>query len=686
MDMSKLRLASRFAYASGLVVSGLLLSALFPSTASAVGTRTFDLGTKSDFEGGDLKGVAIDSAGRVRAGLNLGKVGIEGADTVWSSLLLKDGTLLLGTGNEGKLISLKGAKTTVLAETKTMAITSMVEAWGGAVILGTLPGGEVKKWERGKLTTLAKLPNAKHIWALAYDEKARVVYAATGPEGKVYRISQQGQAQVFMSSDEKHLMSVAVSPDGKVYVGGGEKGKLYQVEGGNKAPKVVYDFAATEVRGIAFGAGGLVYAIANEISAGSYASYSSGLSLQGPTPSPPTTRGKGMLYVFDKEGAPEKLYEDSSEHFVTLTMGDDGKPYVGTGAEGRIYTVDDAHNSVLIGDVEERQVSSLVMSGKDKYIIASDPVVVHPVRGVGGPDAVWTSKVLDANLRATFGRMTWEADGVLEFSTRTGNTKDPDDSWSPWSGGITAPADVKSPAGRFIQVRARWSKDPKAELTEVTLPFITDNLKAVVTNIDVKVKSNTNPGMQSSGGPVNEKPSTKVNLTWRVDNPDNDILDYHLEYRLVGTTTYYPLEKPNEKVTSPNYSWETGDLPEGKYRVRVTASDAPSNTPSRVKRHRLESNVIIVDNTPPAIKGLASNGRHITGTAVDGVGPIQRIEISVAGTNEWFPFDPKDGIYDEAKEEFDADVTPIAGKGPVMMSVRVYDSAANTVVMNVALK
>jgi hypothetical protein len=100
----------------------------------------------------------------------------------------------------------------------------------------------------------------------------------------------------------------------------------------------------------------------------------------------------------------------------------------------------------------------------------------------------------------------------------------------------------------------------------------------------------------------------------------------------------------------------------------------------------MESNVIIVDNTPPSVIGLAANGRRVTGSAVDGVGPIQRIEISVAGTDEWFPFDPKDGIFDEAKEEFDADVSAIAGKGPVMLSIRVYDSASNTVVANVALK
>ena len=38
-----------------------------------------------------------------------------------------------------------------------------------------------------------------------------------------------------------------------------------------------------------------------------------------------------------------------------------------------------------------------------------------------------------AGLRATFGRLTWRAEGALELSTRTGNTSTPDETWSAWS-------------------------------------------------------------------------------------------------------------------------------------------------------------------------------------------------------------------------------------------------------------
>ena len=40
---------------------------LVAASAGAVGTRTFEFRKGDDFKGGDMKGVAVDSAGRVRA-------------------------------------------------------------------------------------------------------------------------------------------------------------------------------------------------------------------------------------------------------------------------------------------------------------------------------------------------------------------------------------------------------------------------------------------------------------------------------------------------------------------------------------------------------------------------------------------------------------------------------------------
>jgi hypothetical protein len=105
-----------------------------------------------------------------------------------------------------------------------------------------------------------------------------------------------------------------------------------------------------------------------------------------------------------------------------------------------------------------------------------------------------------------------------------------------------------------------------------------------------------------------------------------------------------------------------------------------------VRKHELESGIILVDNTPPVITDLEVNGKRIRGTAVDGVGPISRIEVSVVGTDSWIPFFPKDGVFDEQREEFDADVSTLAVDGHPLLALRVYDRAGNLVVRNISLK
>jgi hypothetical protein len=286
------------------------------------------------------------------------------------------------------------------------------------------------------------------------------------------------------------------------------------------------------------------------------------------------------------------------------------------------------------------------------------------------------------------GRVSWRADGQLELSTRTGNTATPDSTWSAWSAGLAAPGEVKSPAARYVQVRARWSRDPKAVLHEVQLAFVTDNARAIVTSVEAAGRAHqkgTKSGIVASGGDT-PKPSPTVKLSWKVDNVDQDELRYRLYFRLDGQQTWRPILKPSEKLTATNYDWDTSALAEGTYRVLVEASDELSNPPDRALKHSLESGAVLVDNTPPVFKSLAMNGRRLTGEVVDGVGPIARIEVSLAGTDEWRPIYPKDGVFDQPAEAFDANLAGFIPPGSQLVAVRAYDTAGNSVTRDVEAK
>jgi hypothetical protein len=682
---------SRFA-----LVLGLAASAALATPALAVGTRTFELDSLDDLQGGDLSSVAIDSRGFVRPGWELGKVPLTDAQTAWSTALLPDGSILVGTGNEGKILKVANGQATVAGTTGEMAVSAMATAWNGDVIAATFPHGKLFRLPKGQaaagekgaeLKPWATIDGGDYVWALAYDEKSKSLYAATGPDGKVFRVDEQGKAQVFFDADDAHVVSLALGPDGTVYAGTSGKALLLALNGGGKS-RVVYDFDADDVSGIAVAKDGTIWATANKYGGSFSLPSKSGGAMAGPTASRPSKAGEGVLYRF-KNGASEEMINDKKTHFEELVLDDAGVPYVGTGAEGRVYTVDDDHLVRMLADTDSRQIAAMVLTGKKRYLVGSDPVVVHDVKGEGGAESVWTSKVLDAGLVATFGDLKWHGAGAVALSTRTGNTLEPDASWTAWSADMTAPGKVKATPGRYVQIRARFPKDANASLSEIELSFVTENARAIVTSITAESRAQKSSGLAtgivSSGGKA-PKPSPTIALKWEVENPDKDDLRYRISYRLEGQNEWRDALKPGEVKTNASYDWDTTALPEGLYRIKVEASDELVNPPDRVTKHTLESTTVLVDNTPPVFKSLSLTGRKLTGEAVDGLGPISRIEVAIAGTDDWRPVFPKDLIFDDPSEAFDTDVATIIPPGSHLVGVRAYDAAGNVVTKELEAK
>jgi hypothetical protein len=662
---------------------------LLAPRAHAVGTRVFDLDTLERLSGGDLKGVAVSSDGMVRAGFTLGNVPLQDASAVYASLALADGSVLVGTSPNGKVLRVAGDQATLFADTGQTAVTSLAQGANGAIYAATIPDGKVFRIAQGKADVFATIPDVKHVWALAFDKARTTLFAATGPDGKIIRIAADGSTSVFFQSTETNLVSVAVADNGDVYAGSQGKALLYKISGPGRAT-VVYDFAGDEVKGIALAAGGALYAIANEYAEPPEVprrNPNAARSPAGPQTAPRPKPGKGTLYRFDATGRPERMMHHDDFHYLSLALGDDGQPYVGTGAEGRVYTVNDAHVVTLVADTDERQVGAIAVAGAKSYVVSGDPCVFHRVVARGGPDAVWTSKVLDAGLRAKFGVLSWRATGALELSTRTGNTQVPDATWSAWSAltaaGGAQSAPVASPLGRYVQVRARWGRDPNAVLGEVTLPFVTENVRPVVLEVSAAAKGITKEPIKENLPSSGNEPAhhdTVVKVTWKVDNQDNDALRYRVAFRREGQTVWRDALRPDEQLTKTEYEWETQTLPEGKYRVRVEASDENANPPEQVQKHALESTSILVDNTPPTLPVLTITGRRLRARAVDGAGPIVRIELSIDGKPDWRPLAATDGVFDTADESVDADVASLVPPGSHIVAVRAFDAAGNAVI------
>ena len=119
---------------------------------------------------------------------------------------------------------------------------------------------------------------------------------------------------------------------------------------------------------------------------------------------------------------------------------------------------------------------------------------------------------------------------------------------------------------------------------------------------------------------------------------------------------------------------------DGKYELRVTASDNLSNPATSALETARISEPVVVDNTAPSIAMLAgkADGKTITirGRARDQLSRITGIEYSIDSATEWVPVLPTDGICDSRDETFSFEITD-AKSGSHRVAVRLRDAYGN---------
>ena len=118
--------------------------------------------------------------------------------------------------------------------------------------------------------------------------------------------------------------------------------------------------------------------------------------------------------------------------------------------------------------------------------------------------------------------------------------------------------------------------------------------------------------------------------------------------------------------------------PDGRYVIRVTASDAPSNTPDQALSASRETESFLIDNTAPEITGLNAviNGSKIDVRfqVRDALSWLGKAEYSVNG-GEWVVVEPTTKLTDSPEHDYRVSVD--RGQGEVTIAVRAADEFEN---------
>ena len=162
-------------------------------------------------------------------------------------------------------------------------------------------------------------------------------------------------------------------------------------------------------------------------------------------------------------------------------------------------------------------------------------------------------------------------------------------------------------------------------------------------------------------------------LTWRSTDPNGDALRFRVEVRREDGGDWVEIGKDLEATL---YSWNTVTLPDGRYRVRVTASDAGANAIGEERTGFGLSEPFTVDNTPPRIDDLSTVGARVQGRASDAASPIWRLEASV-DDGDWRTVAPEGGLADVNSLRFSTTI-PDLKPGEHLVSIRAVDLAGNS--------
>src|SRR5438093_924140 len=122
------------------------LVALALVSAEASSSKFFQAATQADFLKGDVENLAVDSQGRLVLGPATELVYETSAPFLWTLAAAADGSLFVGTGNEGKVFRIDAqGRGSVFFDSTELEVHAVAPAPNGGLFVATSPDGRIYK-------------------------------------------------------------------------------------------------------------------------------------------------------------------------------------------------------------------------------------------------------------------------------------------------------------------------------------------------------------------------------------------------------------------------------------------------------------------------------------------------------------------------------------------------------------
>ncbi len=700
------------------IAFGLLL---LTSAAHAVAPQTWKVDTAEEFLAGELDGFAVSARGELTPGPRIVKVTDVSDPFVLSQTHDGRGTYFIGTGNSGNLYRLKGKSLELIHKVPEAEIYAV--AWvKGTLVVGSSPNGKLYAVDpsNGAARELFD-PQEAYIWCIEPMSDGSIL-VGTGVEGRVYKVTLDGKGSVFFDGPDTHVRSLEVAGSRILAGTAGSTGRIYELSPSGTG-RALYESSFSEISAIEADATGMIWAAgvttvlpttaparaAQSKQQGSQSAQGSQGDEEGTeaatvdvtfsfesgqTPTQAARVGASELYRVERDGFVAGVRRFDREIVYALRASGADSVDIATGPAGRIYR----HSSgelELLATVPEKQIVTL--AGSDRVMVTTtNSGAVHELETKRPERIEVRAKAGDTGGFSRFGAYAIEGRGLekggLLVSFRSGNTSTPDDTWSPWQTPLEGvDGAINAPPARYLQWRVEaTSPSSTLSIDSVSCAYVNRNVAPQIENLTLhdpgvvfvsaaypsspQVLEATNPDEYGIFNSL-DKPSGRNDpgkrlfrksyrtVTWRVTDENGDSLRYKVEFRPEGDGPWLRLR---ENMIDSNLNFDTAQLPDGRYEIRLVASDEPANPGKGLETVR-DDLILTVDNSSPVISSTNA-GDTVDVIVRDELSIIVKAEYSI-DAQEWIQIVPTEGLSDSREERYQLEKKAISGKLVIFRAV-----------------